>query len=180
MVHQLDRDEDSDFSDAMLYALNDPLLDRDAFEKRLANHPELCDQVAEAVEILDQIRCAGGVPSLAASVSRSRPTDLPVWNWVVVTAASLALIAGLGWAVWKPYDSEQVAVGKVLEAWAAIQNDPGDSYGLLDDSRGTRSDYSYSENSWFPSDDDDSDALPEWLIAATAAHESTLAGEAVQ
>jgi len=97
--------------EAMLYVLEDPSLDREAFEARLADDARLAEILTEAVEMLHSIRPRNGdsimpvsfdIPSIrtfADSPSRSEISGSMPSSWLGLAslAASILLVGFLGW-----------------------------------------------------------------------------------
>ena len=85
--------------DAMLYLLDDPALDRDAFEARLANDVQLAEILAEAVSVFQSLQ---KVEFELEKQSMARTAHASVysyhrWQSIPAMAASLLVFGYIGW-----------------------------------------------------------------------------------
>jgi hypothetical protein len=97
--------------EAMLYVLEDPSLDRAAFEARLLDDDRLCEILAEAVELYQLARRSNDdafVPVYLDTASMRTYTDRPTrsigyevtsssWLGLAVLAGSILMVGYLGW-----------------------------------------------------------------------------------
>jgi hypothetical protein len=146
--------------DAILYALNDPALDRLAFEQRLENEPELCEQIANAVGLIEEIRgverstwstAANRLP--ARDSNRNMPSG---YVFIAALAASIVVLLGLSWLGRSWETSHANSASSMVLAWTDLQSEISDSFDPMSD---------------LLRDVMDSDVetdLPEWLIMATS------------
>lgn len=124
--------------DAYRYVLEDPSLDRPAFEARMLADVELALAVAEAVSHIDALRAASSIvppprPSRAAPgqgnlIAESKSTGGWHWSTLAALAATLLLVVGLAnyLAISDPADPAQRssrAVGeqRLAESWLALR-----------------------------------------------------------
>jgi len=166
--------------EAMLYVLNDPALDRDEYEQRLANDPVLGESVAEAAGLLQDIKSVSGShtkPMVTTAVSASaQRTPVAFWSWSISIAASIALIACVSWqfSVFEQNTHNQLA--NVVNAWSDLQqpdgHDPAEDVKLR--SVGLESELT-SGSEEVPDED-----VPDWLISASIATVAVSIGEAIQ
>ena len=191
--------------EAMLYALNDPALDRDEYEQRLANDPVLGESVAEAVGLLQDIQAVSGphtkpMVAIAASSSDQR-TPVAFWPWSISIAASIALIACVGWRFFvfernnhnqlanvqsanvqsanvqsANVQSANVQLANVVNAWSDLQQLDG-----LDNAEDAKLRSVGLESELSPGTEEVLDEdVPDWLIAASIATVTVSIGEAIQ
>ena len=176
--------------EAMLYALNDPALDRDEYEQRLANDPVLGESVAEAVGLLQDIQAVGGShtkPMVTIAVSSSdQQTPVAFWPWSISIAASIALIACVGWRFFvfernnhnqlANVQSANVQLANVVNAWSDLQQLDG-----LDNAEDAKLRSVGLESELSPGTEEVLDEdVPDWLISASIATVTVSIGEAIQ
>ena len=166
--------------DAMLYVLNDPALDRDEFEQRLASDPVLCESVAEAVGLFQDIKSVNGScakPMVTVCVSSStQRTPVAFWQWSISIAASIALIAYIGWQSFVFEGGNHNELANVVNAWSDLQR--FDELDHAEDSKlrliGLESELSAG------AEEVSDDEVPDWLILATIATVAVSIGETIQ
>lgn len=171
--------------EAMLYVLNDPALDRDEYEQRLANDPVLGESVAEAVGLLQDIKAVSGShakPMVTIAVSSSaQRTPVAFWFWSISIAASIALIACVGWRffVFERNNHNQLAnvqLANVVNAWSDLQQLDG-----LDNAEDAKLRSIGLESELSPGTEEVLDEdVPDWLISASIAPVAVSIGEAIQ
>jgi len=152
--------------DAMLYLLGDPVLDRDAFEARLANDTQLAEILADAVTVFQSMRKAEFEKQCVAPTTRASVHSFHHWQSIPVIAASLLIFGFIGWQTIKSMrsHSKKIAMNSVVWAWGELQTDNSDfqlSRDLGD------SDFEHTLAMLEPTSDSD---VPEWLVLATAAN----------
>jgi hypothetical protein len=162
------------FLEAMLYALNDPALDREAFERDMADDPELAFLVSSAVQLAVEMKDSFE-PSLASRQGYSEPirSELPSANpqpagWVL--AGILCASTVFGWIAWNRifYSEENHHSDRdLVTAWSMFRAESG-AAGVLETEL---SPVSYLEDTE-PSLVENDEEFPSWLIAATATESS--------
>lgn len=128
--------------DAYRYVLDDPSLDREAFEARMLSDVDLALAVAEAVSHIDALRAASSIVSVSAS---SRPqkvagvesglatTERYTVHWSIVASLAATLLAAVGllnYAVLfkspadvpADYARSQAGEQRLAESWLALRN----------------------------------------------------------
>jgi hypothetical protein len=112
-------------TDVDRYLLDDPSLDREAFELRMADDLELCEQVAQAV---DQLHLMGiAAKSLDATVSvniqpsaaRSSAKD-HTWLYAIAAIATAILIGVFGLSPGRPSKNDSASdqrLAMLAESW---------------------------------------------------------------
>jgi hypothetical protein len=171
--------------EAMLYVLNDPALDRDEYEQRLANDPVLGESVAEAVGLLQDIKSVSGShtkPMVTIAVSSgTQRTPAAFWPWSISIAASIALVACLGWRLFffEQNNHNQLAnvqLVNVVNAWSDLQQLDG-----LDNAEDAKLRSVGLESELTPGTEEVLDEdVPDWLISASIATVAVPIGEAIQ
>jgi hypothetical protein len=190
MNHKTPSKPSTHLLEAMLYVLNDPALDRDAYEQRLANDPVLGQSVAEAVGLVQDIQAVSGShtkPMVTIAVSSSaQRTPIAFWPWSISIAASIALIACVGWRffVFEQNNHNQLAnaqlanaqLANVVNAWSDLQH--LDGLDIAEDAklRSVGLDSELSPGTEEVLDED----VPDWLISASIASVTVSIGEAIQ
>ena len=154
--------------DAMLYLLDDPALDRDAFEAKLANEAQLTEILAEAVTVFQSLRKAEfeSERPFVARTTHASVHSYRRWQSIPVIAASVLIFGYIGWQTIQSMrsHSNEIAMNSVVWAWGELQTDNSDSQLTRDVGD---SDF---ENTWAmlePTSDTD---VPEWLVLATVAN----------
>ncbi len=155
--------------EAMLYLLDDPALDREAFEARLADDAQLGEILAQAVTTFQALQAASFKPNGIAQGSVARRTSsvlnaLPQWQFLSVLAASILLACFLGWQTHFEMRSGLADNGSnnVVLAWGDIQS-------AVLDHQGTREVSEFElENALAMSDSLPEMDVPEWLVIAAA------------
>lgn len=176
--------------EAMLYVLNDPALDRDEYEQRLANDPVLGESVAEAVGLLQDIKAVSGShtkPMVTIAVSsNAQRTPVAFWPWSISIAASIAMMAFVGWRsfVFERNNRNQLAnvqlanaqLANVVNAWSDLQQLDG-----LDNAEDAKIRSVGLESELSPGTEEVPDEdVPDWLISASIATVAVSIGEAIQ
>ncbi len=165
--------------EAMLYVLNDPALDRDEYEQRLANDPVLGESVAEAVGLLQDIKAVSGShtkPMVTTAISASaQRTPVAFWSWSISIAASIALIACVGWRFFVFEQNAHNQLANVVNAWSDLQqldgHDNAEDVKLR--SVGLESELPPGTEEFL------NDDVPDWLISASIATVAVSIGEAI-
>ena len=154
--------------DAMLYLLDDPALDRDAFEARLANDAQLAEILAEAVTVFQSLRT---VEFASRNQVMARSTHASVysyrkWQSMAVIAASMLIFGFLGWQTIQSnrIHSNEIALSNVVWAWGELQTD-NSAFQLSRDIGDN--DFENTLAMLEPTTDSD---VPEWLVLATTAN----------
>ena len=168
--------------DAMLYLLDDPALDRDAFEARLANDSQLAEVLAEAVTVFQSLQSVEFAPqkqviaqaAQAAQAAHASVYSYRKWQTVAVIAASLLILGFIGWQTIQSIQSNrthsnEIALNNVVWAWGELQTDDSDSQTSRDVGD---SDFENTLSMLEPTCDSD---VPEWLVLVTAANVEGLA-----
>lgn len=171
--------------EAMLYVLNDPVLDRDEYEQRLANDPVLGESLAEAVGLLQNIKADSGshtkpmVTIAVSSIDQRKPAAF--WPGSISIAASIALMAFVGWRsfVFERNNRNQLAnvqLANVVNAWSDLQQHDG-----LDIAEDTKLRSVGLDSELSPGTDEVLDTdVPDWLISASIVPVAVSIGEAIQ
>ena len=141
--------------------LNEPSLDRDVYEQRLAVDPQSAELVAEAVELLYSSKAVETTLSISTTgpilVSSNYPLDAVSWKGLAALAASIALVAVIGSQFWvRNVRNDRNNMASVVHAWTELQAD-GSGVALAE-----------ADSSVDISESLDED-VPNWLILATAA-----------
>ncbi len=154
--------------DAMLYLLDDPALDRVAFEARLADDTQLAEILAEAVTVFQSLQTVDFVPEnqVVARTAHASVYSYRKWQSIAVIAASLLILGFIGWQTIHSMrsQSKEIALNSVVWAWGELQTDNSDSQLSRDIGE---SDFENTIVMLEPSSDID---VPEWLVLATAAN----------
>ncbi len=193
MLTPLKTNKDSQLHlEAMLYLLEDPALDRDAFEARLDNDVQLAEVLSESVAMFQSLKSlelrgpefvsreADLVtvrhPAPQASESSRTRGSHPTWNLVTCVAASIGFLGFLGWMMFEtnrigPVEHDlltqnPVAIKNIVYAWSELQLDSGSNANRSDDSLVDLSD-SEEELTLVAHDAFSEKDVPEWLVMAT-------------
>lgn len=154
--------------EAMLYLLDDPALNRDAFESRLANDAQLAEILAESVTVFQSLRKAefASEKPIVAPMARAYIHSFRLWQSIPVIAASLLIFGFLGWQTIQSMrsHSKEIAMNSVVWAWGELQTDNSDSQLSRDIGD---SDFENTLAMLEPTGDSE---VPEWLVLATAAN----------
>lgn len=168
--------------EAMLYVLNDPFLDRDEYEQRLASDPLLGESVAEAVGLLQDIKAVSvshNKPVVTVAVSSSasaQRTPVAFWQWSIAIAASIAMIAYVGWQFFVFERNNHNQLASVVNAWSDLhQLDGLDNF---EDAK-LRS-VGFESELMLEAEEVLDEDVPDWLISATVAPVAVSAGETIQ
>ncbi len=176
--------------ETMRYLLEDPALDRNEFEARLANDHQLAEILAESVATFQLLKSLGSEAAKSASI-RAKPvvtldrarqaseSSSPRgshrnWNLIACIAASISFIGFLSWMIFEtnrvgPIEHElltqnPVAIKNIVSAWSELQ---------LDDESNTNADlivdssYSDEDLTLVAHDTFSENDVPEWLVMAT-------------
>ncbi len=154
--------------DAMLYLLDDPALNRVAFEARLANDSQLAEILSEAVSVFQSMQTVAfeSEKQVMARTVQASVYSYIKWQSIPAIAASLLIIVFLGWQTIHSMrsQSKEIALNSVVWAWGELQTDNADSQPSRDVSE---SDFENTFAMLEPTSDID---VPEWLVLATAAN----------
>ena len=158
--------------EAMLYLLDDPALDRNAFEARLVNDSQLAETLAETVRVFHSLQSVQF--SHLQSVSRLGHSSVYShrrWQSILVIAASLLLVGFLGWQTLVSIRSRQsevassstenVSLNSVVWAWGELRADEPEAQPVRD-----TGDFEY-DHSLAMLDPFMVRDVPEWLVMAT-------------
>lgn len=166
--------------EAMLYVLNDPFLDRDEYEQRLASDPLLGESVAEAVGLLQDIKAVSAshtkpVVTVAVPLSAQR-APVVFWQWSISIAASIAMIAYVGWQSFVFERNNHNQLANVVNAWSDLHQ--LDGLDNVEDAKlrsvGLESELMLEADEVLDED------VPDWLISATVAPVAVSVGETIQ
>jgi len=172
--------------DAMLYLLEDPSLDRDAFEARLENDSQLAEILAESVTTFKSLKSLThhSVQHISATCNHrtKRHNRHPSWSLATSIAASIGFIGLLSWMVFEtnriqPIElaslpQNSVALRNVVCAWSDLQLDSESTLGSSGDSLNDSLNgptYSEEELALVTHEPFSQKDVPEWLVMATAA-----------
>jgi len=175
--------------DAMLYLLEDPSLDRDAFEARLENDSQLAEILAESVITFQSLESLKSfthhpVQHIPAPCNHrtNRHNRHPSWNLATSIAASIGFIGLLSWMVFETNRIQPVelasapqnatALKSIVSAWSDLRLDSESTLGSrvdpLDDSFDNPN-YSEEELALVIHEPFSQKDVPEWLVMATLA-----------
>lgn len=166
--------------EAMLYVLNDPFLDRDEYEQRLASDPLLGESVAEAVGLLQDIKAVSAshtkpVVTVTVPLSAQR-APVAFWQWSISIAASIAMIAYVGWQSFVFERNNHNQLANVVNAWSDLHQ--LDGLDNVEDAKlrsvGLESELMLEADEVLDED------VPDWLISATVAPVAVSVGETIQ
>ncbi len=159
--------------EAMLYLLDDPVLDREAFEARLANDTQLAEILAKAVTVFQSLQTVEfeSEKQVMARTAHASVYSYRKWQSILVIAASLLIFGFISWQSIQSIrnHSSKIALNNVVWAWGELQTDNSDSQLSRDIGE---SDFENTITMLEPSSDID---VPEWLVLATAANLESLA-----
>ena len=156
--------------DAMLYVLEDPALDRESFESRMADDPNLAHAVANAVYLTESLRHNQVWESFQ---SNDYPCPLPdgivsetrAWTtnhvFLATVCASIA-IALITWRAMPSNPSHRQSLDEVAITWTAMQSNSIDSNESPVDGIFSHDLEEVDSSEW---------GAPAWLIMATAVHD---------
>ena len=158
--------------DAMLYLLDDPILDRFAFEVRLANDSKLSEILTETVLVFHSLQSVKFDSQLQSVDRLAHSSDYSNRRWQAfpVIAASLLLVGFLGWQTLnsirtRHYEiasgTENASRNQVVWAWGELRADESESQPLRD-----AVDFEF-DNSLAIHDSFAERDVPEWLVMAT-------------
>jgi hypothetical protein len=193
MLTPLNTNDDTQLHlEAMLYLLEDPALDRDAFEARLENDVRLAEVLSESVTMFQSLKSL----EFSSAESNSREAD-PVtvyhpipqasessrtrgshrsWNLSTCIAASIGFIGFLSWMIFEtnriePVDHDllaqnPVAIKNIVSAWSELKlNNESIANGNTDSLADP--DESEEELTLVTHDAFSEKDVPEWLVMAT-------------
>ena len=158
--------------EAMLYLLDDPALDRNAFEARLANDSQLAETLAETVRVFHSLQSVQFAQSQSVGrLAHSSVYSPRRWQSILVIAASLLLVGFLGWQTLVSIRSRQsevassstenVSLNSVVWAWGELRADEPEAQPVRD-----TGDFEY-DHSLAMLDPFMVRDVPEWLVMAT-------------
>ena len=155
-------------TEAMLYLLEDPALDRGAFEARLADDPQLGEILAQAVSTLYSLQAVNFDSAVVsqASLLRNLSHDGAPYRQlqsISVIAASILLAGFLGWQTFFSIrsGSNELGLNNVVVAWGDLQSD------ALDIQARDAVDIDL-ENALAVTDLSPESDVPEWLVMAAS------------
>jgi len=124
--------------DVYRYVLDDPSLDREAFEVRMLSDVDVALAVAEAVSHIDALRAASSIVSVSANSHSEKVAGEEAglalaerftvhWSLVACLAATLLVAVGLlNYAVLfespADYARSQAGEQRLVESWLALRN----------------------------------------------------------
>ena len=167
-----DSDESQMHLEAMLYLLDDPTLDRNAFEARLLNDPQLSEILADSVDAFHGLRSSRFASTSVSVIQVPRRPSIELIRrqrlFFPALAASLLLACFVGWRAIdliqtaNSNSASSVSLGSVVLAWGDLQLESEDAVSIQETIDG---DLASSPN--------DSDSLaetevPDWLVLAAA------------
>lgn len=157
--------------EAMLYLLEDPALDREAFEARLANDPQLGEILAQSVTTFQSLESIKFDSQTIVRVAHGSGHSYRLWISFATIAASLLLMGFLGWQTLRSIRSgpteivtssiEKVSLSNVVWAWGELKADDPEAQLLRDPGDGE------FENALAMLDTFTERDVPEWLVLAT-------------
>jgi len=187
--HENTSDNSNLHLEAMLYLLEDPSLDRDAFEVRLENDSQLAEILSESVttfQSLESLKSFTQHPVQHIPAPCNHRTNHhnrhPSWSLATSIAASIGFVGFLSWMIFKtnriqPIElaslpQNSVALRNVVSAWSDLQLDSESTLGTngdpLNDSLNDPT-YSEEELALVTQEPFSQKDVPEWLVMATAA-----------
>ncbi len=157
--------------EAMLYLLEDPVLDREAFETRLANDPQLGEILAKSVTVFESLESIKFDSQTMVHVAHGSGNSYRWWISFATIAASLLLLGFLGWQSLYSIRSgpieiatsstENVSLNRVVWAWGELKADDPEAQLLRDAADGE------FENTLAMLDPFIERDVPDWLVLAT-------------
>lgn len=178
---------DSDLEmQAMLYALGDPSLDRDAFESLMESNVEAMEALSHAVWMIQGVKSSESTHAASSIVDTTPPFVLrPSWNQFAWIASALAIAACLVvfFSLGAPLaDSDTPSEwSEIASAWSDVQtfdlrgSDPLSprefATNTLDSDDFTLASITYPDDE-LP----DLDDIPNWLITAASRANNTAEG----
>ena len=112
------------------YLLDDPTLDREAFEQRMLNDVSLAEQVAtavahmqliaEAVDSTSTHRVTKATPTAPAVLTGRTAFDQWIYRSSILASAAALLIAVTAWQYRSHKDDDQLA--RIADNWSAFEN----------------------------------------------------------
>jgi len=193
MLTSLNTNDDSQLHlEAMLYLLEDPALDRGAFEARLGIDVRLAEVLSESVAMFQLLKSLGpntsesdsreaGLvtvckPMLQASESSGTRGSHRSWNLGACVAASVGFLGFLSWMIFETNRIEPVehdlmaqnpvAINNIVSAWSELKLD-SESNGSDNADLFAGLSYSEEELTLVAHDAFSEKDVPEWLVMAT-------------
>lgn len=179
-------DPDSDESqmrlEAMLYLLDDPAIDRNAFEARLLSDPKLSEILSDSVEVFHGLR-SSNFASASETVMQEprRPSIESIRHqrlFFLALAASLLLACFVGWRAIgliqtaNSNSASSVSLGSVVLAWGDLQLESDDAVSIQEAIDGDLASSSNATDSLAETE------VPDWLVlAATDISDSKDSGD---
>lgn len=178
---------DSDLEmQAMLYALGDPSLDREAFESLMESNVEAMEALSRAVWMIQGVKSSESTHAASLVADTTPPYVLrPSWNQVAWIASALAIAASLValFSLGKPLsDSDSVSEwSAIASAWSDVQtSDLRGSDPLTPREFATNildsEDFTLASTTYPDDELPDSDDIPNWLITAASQANGTAEG----
>ena len=157
--------------EAMLYLLEDPALDREAFEARLANDTQLGEILAQSVIVFQSLESFRFDSQTIVRIPQGSGHSYRSWISFATIAASLLLMGFLGWQTLRLIRSspteiatsstENVPLLNVVWAWGELKADDPEAQLLRDGGDG---EFEHALALLDPFTDRE---VPEWLVLAT-------------
>lgn len=157
--------------EAMLYLLEDSALDREAFEARLANNPQLGEILAQSVTVFQSLESIKFDSQTIVPVAHGSGEIYRSWISLATIAASLTVMGFFGWQTLHSIRSgsteiaesstENGSLSNVVWAWGELKADDPESQLLRDVGDGE------FENALAMIDPFTERDVPEWLVLAT-------------
>ena len=183
-----DSNESQMHLEAMLYLLEDPALDRNEFEARLLEEPQLCEILANSVDAFLRFQSTEPDSFSGPMVQEIRRAAAGTGDrgslFLPVVAASLLLACFVGWQAFVLIQSissnsassvslaSSLSLNNVVLAWGDLQTDRDDS-GMVQETSNSDLDSSLSLADSFVEAD-----VPDWLVlAATETTDDNNPGE---
>jgi hypothetical protein len=173
-----DSNESQMHLEAMLYLLEDPTLDRHAFETRLLEEPQLCEILANSVDAFLRLQSAKfeSFPVRVVPETRQAAPDSGSFRWLFlpVIAASLFLACFVSWQAFvltqanssnhapSVSSASSLSLNKIVLAWGDLQTDR-DNAGLVQETNNSDLDSFLSLADSFAEAE-----VPDWLVQAAA------------
>jgi hypothetical protein len=171
---------------AMLYALGDPSLDREAFEFLMDSSSEAMEAVSRAVWMIQGVKSSQSTPIAPLVVATtSVNVHRPTWNQVVWIASALAMAASLVafFSLREPLsDSDSGSEwSAIASAWSDVQTSDLKGFDPLAPRELATStldseDFTLASTTYPDDELPDSDDIPNWLITAASRANSTAEG----
>ena len=157
--------------EAMLYLLEDPTVDREVFEARLANNPQLAEILAQSVTVFQSLESIKFDSQAIVPVAQGSGEIYRSWISLATIAASLTVMGYLRWQTLHSIRSgsteitasstENGSLSNVVWAWGELKADDPESQLPRDVGDGE------FENALAMMDPFTERDVPEWLVLAT-------------